>query len=93
MRTACSTLLIAALLGSGPVAADTLLVDSLGQAQASAGERPARGMTMARVEARWGAPVARAAAVGQPPITRWDYPGFAVFFEYDHVVHAVAKPR
>lgn len=93
MRIACCTLLVGALLGTGPVAADTLIVDSLGQAQASATERPTRGMSMARVESRWGAPASRAAAVGQPPITRWDYAGFAVFFEYDHVVHAVATTR
>jgi hypothetical protein len=27
---------------------------------------------------------------GQPPITRWDYAGFAVFFEHDRVIDAVA---
>jgi hypothetical protein len=93
MRIACCTLLLGALLGAGPAVADTLIVDTLGAAQASAAERPARGMSMARVEARWGAPASRAPAVGQPPITRWDYPAFAVFFEYDHVVHAVATTR
>ena len=30
------------------------------------------------------------ATVGQPPITRWDYPHFSVFFEKDRVIHAVA---
>ena len=27
--------------------------------------------------------------VGQPPITRWDYPEYRLYFEYDHVLHAV----
>jgi hypothetical protein len=27
--------------------------------------------------------------VGAPPITRWDYPNFSVFFEGDRVIHAV----
>ncbi|HSN71084.1 MAG TPA: hypothetical protein VLT59_06220 [Steroidobacteraceae bacterium] len=53
-------------------------------------ERPSRGMTMNRVESRFGAPARRIAAVGDPPITRWEYPGFIVFFEYDKVLHAVA---
>ena len=53
-------------------------------------ETPARGTSMAQVEARFGAPSQRYAAVGQPPITRWVYPSFVVFFEYSHVVHAVA---
>lgn len=53
-------------------------------------ETPVRGTSMAQVEARFGAPSQRYAAVGQPPITRWVYPSFVVFFEYSHVVHAVA---
>jgi hypothetical protein len=52
---------------------------------------PTRGTSMAEVEARFGAPAERYAAVGQPPITRWVYPSFVVFFEYSHVVHAVAR--
>ena len=51
---------------------------------------PTRGTSMAQVEARFGAPAERYAAVGQPPITRWVYPSFVVYFEYQHVVHAVA---
>lgn len=50
---------------------------------------PARGTTMARVEATYGAPTQRLAAVGQPPITRWEYPGFVVYFEHSHVIHTV----
>lgn len=55
----------------------------------AAADRPARGLTMAQVEARYGAPADRASAVGQPPITRWEYPGLVVYFENDRVVHAV----
>jgi len=55
-------------------------------------EAPTRGMSMAQVEARFGAPGQRYTAVGQPPITRWVYPSFVVFFEYSHVVHAVTVP-
>ena len=54
---------------------------------------PTRGQTMAQVESRFGAPTERFAPVGQPPITRWVYPDQVVFFEYDHVVHAVALRR
>lgn len=74
-----------------PLRADTLVVDAVAEAGTSAGERPSRGMTMGTVERRWGAPESRSAAVGQPPITRWEYPGFTVFFEYQHVVHAVRR--
>ncbi|MEM7610893.1 MAG: hypothetical protein AAF270_04410 [Pseudomonadota bacterium] len=50
---------------------------------------PQRGMTMQRVESSWGQPQTRRAAVGQPPITRWEYDGFIVYFEYDRVIHTV----
>lgn len=65
---------------------------AVAQEEASA-ERPERGLRMADVEARYGAPATRHQAVGQPPITRWDYPGFVVFFEHEYVVHAVVLNR
>jgi hypothetical protein len=51
--------------------------------------RPARGMSMEKVEATFGAPTNRAPAVGEPPITRWEYPGFVVYFEHQYVIHTV----
>lgn len=56
---------------------------------APAVDHPERGMKMSVVEGRYGAPATRYPAVGQPPITRWDYPGFVVYFEGDLVLHAV----
>jgi hypothetical protein len=65
-----------------------------GMAAGSDGQRPTRGMTAASVEARFGPPQAKLAPVGEPPISRWEYSGFVVFFEYDRVIHAVVKrPR
>jgi hypothetical protein len=52
---------------------------------------PPRGSTMSSVEASFGSPIQREAAVGQPPITRWEYSGFVVYFEYEHVIHSVVK--
>ena len=51
--------------------------------------KPTRGMTQERVRANFGEPSTTVAAVGDPPISRWNYPGFVVFFEYDKVIHAV----
>ena len=48
-------------------------------------------MTQASVESKYGSPVAVKAPVGEPPITRWEYANFVVFFEYDRVIHAVVK--
>lgn len=85
-------LLASALLLAGVAQADDLLIEKFDDPAAVEMQRPARGMTMARVESRFGAPVSSRAAVGDPPITRWEYAGFTVFFEYDRVIHAVEKP-
>ena len=50
---------------------------------------PGRGMTKDQVEDRFGSPPEKVGSVGEPPISRWVYSGFTVYFEYDHVVHAV----
>ena len=83
--------LAGALCTAGWAHADTLLIEEVAAAQPTAAERPASGSSMASVEARFGPPASRSGAVGKPPITRWDYPDFAVFFEYDHVVHSVRR--
>ena len=57
----------------------------------SSANQPARGTSMAKVEAQFGAPTNRTAAVGDPPITRWEYPSFIVYFEHNLVLHSVVK--
>lgn len=73
---------------AAPAAADVLIIDKLEQAPPTL---PERGTSMDQVQARFGAPVNRAPAVGDPPITRWEYPDFTVFFEYSLVIHSVQK--
>lgn len=91
MRHTTCLLLFAAVGAWGAVQADTLIIERLAQEQLSAAQRPSRGMTMDKVTAGWGTPIATLEAVGQPPITRWEYPAFTVYFEYQHVIHAVPK--
>ena len=62
-----------------------------GTAPGSIDGRPTRGMTQARVESEYGAPMSKNAAVGDPPISSWEYQNMVVFFEYDRVIHAVLK--
>ncbi len=81
---------IALLFAFGAMAsAET--VNIAGATAGSDQNRPTRGMTQASVESRYGSPVDVKAAVGEPPITRWEYANFVVFFEYDRVIHAVLK--
>ena len=68
--------------------------DTLKTSDISAGEdgsRPVRGTTQAQVESKYGSPVSKKAAVGDPPISRWEYQDFTVYFEYDRVIHAVLR--
>ena len=93
------TRILAALLFgcalAGAAVADTIVVNDQVQVRETSVSLPKRGLTMDDVEKRFGAPVTRHATVGgssaqQPPITRWDYSSFAVIFERDRVVDAVA---
>ena len=74
-------------------AADELKIPVGSQAGADGGPLPPHGMLMPRVRAGWGDPSLVHDPVGQPPITRWDYADFSVYFEHDHVVHAVVHHR
>jgi hypothetical protein len=74
-------------LTAQPALAETLSTATGDPAAAAA--RPDRGSSMATVQSRYGEPTNRHSSVGDPPITRWDYPQFAVYFEHDRVLHAV----
>ncbi|ATD67983.1 MULTISPECIES: hypothetical protein [Luteimonas] len=87
-------LFASALLASAPAAADTLLIDRTKQSASAA--LPTRGMSMADVEARFGAPSERLDPRGGqkrqwPTINRWVYPTFTVYFERNKVIDAVAN--
>ena len=52
---------------------------------------PVRGMDMTNVEHIFGTPLQKQDAVGKPPITRWVYTDYVVYFEYNKVLHTVMK--
>ncbi|MGI8561678.1 MAG: hypothetical protein ACR2J7_09660 [Luteimonas sp.] len=86
---------LAALLAcSSAACAETLLVERVQQEPTAA--MPARGLSMAQVEARYGAPSQRLDPRGGqkrqwPTINRWVYPEFTVYFEKNKVIDAVAN--
>jgi len=51
--------------------------------------KPNHGQSMAQVETSFGQPLQKDEAVGEPPITRWRYAEFTVYFENNRVIHAV----
>lgn len=89
---------LAACLAAGALAlpaaasAETLLIDRVGAEKSL----PTRGLSMADIEARFGAPMDRMEPKGGqhpqwPVINRWVYPEFTVYFEKSHVIDVVAR--
>ena len=93
-RTLRSLLLAFCVAVSGTASAgDTLLIQRV---QEEPGNLPARGLRMADVEARYGAPAERLDRRGGqkrawPAIDRWVYPAFTVYFEQGRVIDAVTN--
>lgn len=86
--------MFALLALAGAVSAETLLVDRVKEESKTA--MPARGQTMAQVEAKYGAPSEKLDPRGGqkrqwPTINRWVYPAFTVYFEKSRVIDVVAN--
>lgn len=86
--------LFALLALAGTASAETLLIERVQEENRTA--MPARGQTMAQVEARYGAPTQRLDPRGGqkrqwPAINRWVYPQFTVYFERSRVIDVVAN--
>jgi len=54
--------------------------------------RPHNGQSMDQVSAKYGEPDQKIPAVGNPPISRWVYGKYTVYFENDRVIHSVLHP-
>lgn len=92
MRANVRIFLITVLLLSlaAPVLADVLLIQQVRARMQR--DLPSNGLSQAEVERRYGAPRERRAAVGDPPISRWIYDDYTVYFEYDRVIDSVLNP-
>lgn len=72
--------------------ADVLLMESITAAPPNTESgvlRPRTGNSMAQVLTDFGDPKSVKDAIGEPPISRWIYPGYTVYFEHQHVIHVV----
>lgn len=88
-RKALSRIFLSTTLAcmTGLVFADVLLIEQVRQGGRM--ELPVNGMSMAEVEAAFGAPDEKRGAIGDPPISRWVYPRWSVYFEYDRALYTV----
>ena len=70
-----------------PVIADTLLIEAPEESDIV---KPEHGESMDQVREKFGDPQQIMPAVGDPPITRWVYPEYTVYFEYNLVIYSVS---
>jgi len=72
--------------------ADVLLMETIEAAPPNSSSgvlRPRSGASMSTVRAQYGEPNKVMDAVGDPPINRWVYPAYTVYFENEHVIDVV----
>ncbi|AOU98014.1 hypothetical protein BI364_08615 [Acidihalobacter yilgarnensis] len=90
------TLLALSLILAGglasPVMAEVLIMPNGHPEAARLPMQPHRGMTMQQVLKRFGQPTQRLVPIDTPPITRWVYPKYTVYFEDRYVIHTVVHP-
>ena len=67
--------------------ADVLLIEEVRQSERM--NLPVNGLTTQEVTSEFGDPEKIHAAVGDPPISSWDYGRWSVYFEYDLVLFTV----
>lgn len=79
------------LIGSTNLQAERLIIPIGSQAKNALSTLPAQGEKKGYVLKHFGEPEAVVAPTGTPPISRWDYSGYTVYFENDHVIHSVIK--
>lgn len=89
---ATSLVLITGLGMGHPAAAEELQMpveSALPQPNAISLEMPVQGMSKEAVLVQYGEPNQKTPAVGDPPISRWVYGRYTVYFEGDYVIHSV----
>lgn len=94
-RTVCLVigLMVAGALAAPLAVAEVLLLEQAIQQEPVNGPggvpRPKRGQSMDQVRRQFGEPVREMPWVGDPPITRWIYDRYTVYFEGRHVINSV----
>ena len=92
MKTLLTLIIVLLTCYSAPAISDTLLIDVIQNEPANSTNGillPTRGMDMQQVKEKFSSAIKEYPAVGIPPITRWNYEGFSVYFESNTVLHSV----
>jgi hypothetical protein len=86
--------LLVLVLATAGAAAEVIRIPLGAQGSALTAEQlPARGTASSQVLQQLGEPTTRHPPSGEPPIARWDYADFSIYFENDRVLHCVLRHR
>ena len=90
MRTnfSLASIIAFAVVASGPALGQETEDDSVSMQKMMS--MPTNPMTMDKVRGDYGSPQLELPAVGEPPITRWEYDGYTVYFEHQLVITSVS---
>ncbi len=91
LRTTAFTLLLCASTALAASEAGQDAASHSGDAVRLMEDMPSRGSTKQAVRDQLGSPERAVGPVGEPPITRWVYDDFTVYFEHNRVLHSVAN--
>ena len=76
--------------------ADVLLIDAIIESPATSSQgvpHPVTGQSMDQVRQHHGQPAKELPWIGDPPISRWVYSDFTVYFEHQHVITTVVHRK
>ena len=88
VKGALSGVMLACALSVAPTFAESISMSVADQRNQSI-VTPKYGIKKDKVMSQYGEPIQRVAAVGEPPISKWVYQDFTVYFENDTVLHSV----
>jgi len=67
--------------------AEVLIIERISNTQKI--DVPKKGLSMSQVIQRFGEPMMKSVPVGEPPIIKWKYNNFTVYFEHSWVISSV----
>jgi hypothetical protein len=88
-----SGILLLAISAPAASQTETTSVDYMPPNTAEGVLRPTAGLSQDQVLNQFGEPLQRVAPVGEPPISRWVYDLYTVYFEHQYVIHSVVHKK
>lgn len=92
MKTLTTFILLAAFIFAPTLSSQEITLSIANSGDAST-PKPAHGQTMDQVLQQFGEPAEKLNPVGTPPIIKWVYKDFTIYFESQTVIHSVHNKK